>query len=389
LSTTTLSHHSDMHAQLLAAQMENIEANRAYSDQTAGLEQEVLTLRAQVVSLNQQLAASPEIKVSDRDTVILCVIDGNTNLFVPELLADGVAGGRRAAQSLAIRVAEHLNPEGFQSYRGVALWVTLYVNKAFVGDTLADQGICSRQQLEDFLAGFSECTRFSVVDVGFSANTSSKIIETLNVYIRMPHVLRIIVGPGLHLQPYAAVFGQLQDEHLIGKALVLHTTTNHALLDVPELDCVSRFKADNVFVAQDLLPKRLSPLSMPGGIFTPVASTRYSGLVINGGLASPQSPRTPRLIDPSLPLHKQNPPPCNEHYLMRCTKGPSGCKYGHDYVLTPEQLDLLAANAKKAPCNWLKNSLQCPFGDACCWGHVCPNGPSCFHLSKGKCWFKG
>lgn len=31
------------------------------------------------------------------------------------------------------------------------------------------------------------------------------------------------------------------------------------------------------------------------------------------------------------------------------------CKYSHDYLLTPEQLNQLANNAKKAPCNWLKN----------------------------------
>jgi len=33
--------------------------------------------------------------------------------------------------------------------------------------------------------------------------------------------------------------------------------------------------------------------------------------------------------------------------------------------------------------------MPCPFGDKCCWGHVCPNGAKCYHLSKGKCWFKG
>lgn len=33
--------------------------------------------------------------------------------------------------------------------------------------------------------------------------------------------------------------------------------------------------------------------------------------------------------------------------------------------------------------------VPCPYGEKCCWGHVCPNGPKCFHLSKGKCWFKG
>jgi hypothetical protein len=31
--------------------------------------------------------------------------------------------------------------------------------------------------------------------------------------------------------------------------------------------------------------------------------------------------------------------------------------------------------------------LQCPYGNKCCWGHVCPNGPKCFHLSKGLSFF--
>ena len=39
--------------------------------------------------------------------------------------------------------------------------------------------------------------------------------------------------------------------------------------------------------------------------------------------------------------------------------------------------------------NYRFQGVQCPYGDKCCWGHVCPNGPKCFHLSKGKCWFKG
>lgn len=33
----------------------------------------------------------------------------------------------------------------------------------------------------------------------------------------------------------------------------------------------------------------------------------------------------------------------------------SACKYSHDWNLTPEQLILLAKNAKKAPCNFYKN----------------------------------
>lgn len=44
---------------------------------------------------------------------------------------------------------------------------------------------------------------------------------------------------------------------------------------------------------------------------------------------------------------------------------PSICRYSHDYVLSPEQIACLASNAKKAPCNWLKNgeseNLQSPW----------------------------
>jgi hypothetical protein len=30
------------------------------------------------------------------------------------------------------------------------------------------------------------------------------------------------------------------------------------------------------------------------------------------------------------------------------------CKYSHDYLLTPDELGMLAASAKKAPCSFLK-----------------------------------
>jgi hypothetical protein len=36
------------------------------------------------------------------------------------------------------------------------------------------------------------------------------------------------------------------------------------------------------------------------------------------------------------------------------------CKYSHDYLLNQQQLQELANNAKKAPCNWLKNGAFTP-----------------------------
>lgn len=128
----------------------------------------------------------------------------------------------------------------------------------------------------------------------------------------------------------------------------------------------------------------------------------------------------------------ENPPPCNEFYLMTCSKGVRisvGHKLSvHDadgpflsslefastltttsslpnswYRLRTMQRRhhatgskmvghvLLTEAAPLSPCSHINyfEGVQCPYGDKCCWGHVCPNGPKCFHLSKGKCWFKG
>jgi hypothetical protein len=35
----------------------------------------------------------------------------------------------------------------------------------------------------------------------------------------------------------------------------------------------------------------------------------------------------------------------------------AACKYSHDYILTPDQLAMLAVSAKKAPCHFLKKGM--------------------------------
>ncbi|KAG5636431.1 hypothetical protein H0H81_008106 [Sphagnurus paluster] len=179
-----------------------------------------------------------------------------------------------------------------------------------------------------------------------------------------------------------SMFSALEKEQLLGKMVFLHSSS-HQNMDA-RLPALPSLYVDGLFMADKLSGRGFMKLS-------PLTVGSFSTVTTNGGLISPQSPARPggRVIDPGLPLHRQNPPPCNEHYLMSCSKGAAVCKYSHDYILTPEQLALLSSNAKKAPCNWLKNGVQCPYGENCCWGHVCPNGPKCFHLSKGKCWFKG
>jgi hypothetical protein len=240
-----------------------------------------------------------------------------------------------------------------------------------------------------------------LVDVGPKEGTESKIAEYLQTYIRFPQTLRLFLGPGPHS---FAVINSLAQEGLLRHMILLSGDTDApaplARFRLPTLRVAGLFaraQEPRTPTSPVSPPQRaamgLSPVYSAG---SPLSLTSSGSIWDATGLESPQSSISstlppasgPRVIDPTKPLHRQTPPPCNEFYLMTCTKG-SSCKYCHDYNLTPEELETLAANAKKAPCNFLKKGLPCANGDSCCWGHECPNGPECFHYSKGKCWFKG
>ncbi|KAJ6539205.1 hypothetical protein B0H19DRAFT_1177691 [Mycena capillaripes] len=329
---------------------------------------------------HQRLVSSLNRQISKRDLfenqnpLILCVINGDEKLF--NGFAQGQQGGIAAAQELTQQIATYLSAEDLLIFGRISFWITVYYNRGELLDTLIGNNICSVPQFEAFVAGFSQCSpRFSMVDVGYMEGTDTKIKEYIQTYTRFPQTLRVFLAGGRDPQ-YISTFDSLESEQLLGKLVMMNASTDadSGSMSIP----LPSLKLERLFMNQKLQQKP-APLSV-------------RCVNTNGGLISPQSPASHtsgRVIDPSLPLHKQNPPPCNEHYLMTCSKGSAICKYSHEYFLTQEQLASLANNAKKAPCNWLKNGLQCPYGVQCCWGHVCPNGPNCFHLSKGKCWFKG
>ncbi|KAJ7638680.1 hypothetical protein FB45DRAFT_903524 [Roridomyces roridus] len=325
-----------------------------------------------VFTLNQELAKRDLFE--HQSPLILCVINGDNRIFNGPLISQGRPGGYAAAEALTQAIATYLTPEGLgASFGRVSFWITVYFNKGELVDKLVANNICSVDDFDAFLAGFSQTSpRFCLIDVGFTGGTDVKMDEYIQVYARFPQTLRVFVA-GAEDQLYVSTFNALDREKLLGKLVML----NGNAFNLP----FHSLNVDEVFMPQPLPQSGHKPAPLNMNSYGPVS-----------GLISPQSPASQtsgRIIDASLPLHKQNPPPCNEHYLMQCSKGRGACKYSHDYALTPEQLASLANNAKKAPCNWLKNGLDCPYGDKCCWGHFCPNGAKCFHLSKGKCWFKG
>ncbi|KAJ3992268.1 hypothetical protein F5050DRAFT_1789604 [Lentinula boryana] len=390
----------------------------------------------------QQASTPDDFERQSGDPLVLCVINGQQTFFHQTLLTQGFMGGQSAAQHLTRAISEYLTSEDIQitgRLTFLSFWVSIYFNKSELVNMLVGQSICSREQLEGFLAGFSETSpRFTAVDVGIGEGAADrKIREYIRTYTRLPETLRTFLG-GCHESNalYSGAFDCLQSENLLEKLVILrglsedwsdHTFPIHVL------------NVDKLLVQQAPHPsmQQLAPLRVPFLEPAPGPS--------NGGLVSPQSPvrNGVRYPDPRYVSSKvttavrciwliicvsictnasttrnysllidllgctENPPPCNEHYLMACSKGAGACKYSHDYILSPEQLAVLAANAKKAPCNWLKSGadlhnssytqdegslvlgLQCPYGELCCWGHVCPGGSHCFHLRKGKCWFKG
>jgi hypothetical protein len=81
-----------------------------------------------------------------------------------------------------------------------------------------------------------------------------------------------------------------------------------------------------------------------------------------------------RYLDPTIPMSKRmcvrravhdhteqdadKPPPCNNYYLdtkRGCSAGVN-CRYGHNYILTVDQLKELTLNARKTPCPSLNKS---------------------------------
>jgi len=398
LSTTTIERNGELEARVTELEVELAVWKQAHSSVMDMMERDKKAHNARVATLNRQIASLGLLK----DPLILCVIDGDMNIFSPTLLAQGMQGGRQAAQELTKSIAEFLSQEEVQVFGRLSFWVTIYFNKRGLVNMLREEGICGPEQLEAFMSGLSQASpRFLLVDVGPGKDGSDvKIREYLQTYVALPQTMRVFFGSGSDGN-YKSVLLDLEKDELLGKVVLLHGS-NGLPEELRQLS-VSNMQTETLFMAQPPAYVHRRPGSIPlaglnqnittqGGLISPQSETHVTaastsvGPGTNTRVGSNTNGAKP--IDPTKPLHKQFPPPCNEHYLMSCSKG-ANCKYSHDWYLSPEQLETLSKNAKKAPCNYLKNGIECPHGDRCCWGHVCPSGARCFHLSKGKCWFKG
>jgi hypothetical protein len=111
--------------------------------------------------------------MQSQSLLVLCVIDGDACIFNDLLLRQGHEGGRQAAQQLTRAVADYLTSEDIHVLGRLSFWVTIYFNKAVLAGVLERHKLCSPEQLDAFIMGFSQSSpRFILVDVGYGKDAT-------------------------------------------------------------------------------------------------------------------------------------------------------------------------------------------------------------------------
>jgi len=253
-------------------------------------------------------------------------------------------------------------------------------NELIAGNT------CTAEQFDGFFVGLNETRYLNIVEVGSKTDTDRKIEDYLQLFAGLAHTVRVFFGGGSSSHSLS-VMATLETCNASSKLVILRSQTSSpygASARIPSIMLPGLFM--NFPTGQLATPKSAASPS-PFPVSEAAEHDVRAPSPNNWGGWGGQSRQT--TIDPTLPLYKQNPPPCNEHYLMSFCSKEGRCRYSHEYDLTEEQLATLARNAKQSPCWFLNNDRECQFGSNCCWGHVCPFGIKCQFSIKDKCRFKG
>ncbi|KIJ38463.1 hypothetical protein M422DRAFT_781394 [Sphaerobolus stellatus SS14] len=316
-------------------------------------EQEKVLFQKQVNRLERNIGS-----LKDDNPLVLCLIDGDGNIFSSDLLAQGRAGGAQAAQLLTKGITDYLienedNASDSSCISGRAkIWVSVYCNKSGLQETITSRQLCTTEQFEAFIVGFNHASPlFSIIDVGHGKEAAdTKIKECLRVFTRFPQTCKVFFGGG-HDNGYATTLNALNNEGYLDKVILLRGYHEVAF--------------------------ELRALQLPYAEFEGVFMTRklpYNPSRKPSAHSSGDSERRPAKIShgpqPSITKHKVkshlapimlasgtkfDPPPCNFHYLAVC-KSAGNCRYGHDYQLTPDDLTIMRVNAKKSPCGHANRS---------------------------------
>ncbi|KAG8923492.1 hypothetical protein FRC02_011110 [Tulasnella sp. 418] len=390
-------------------------------------EHEKEELAAKVLRLETSLHS-----LQNDNPLIVCLMDGDGAIFSEDLLIRGREGGRQAAAILTHTIKGYLNHESSTNYtlHSYQIYAAIYYNGPGLRNILIQNKVCDMKDFTEFVEGFNQATPlFTLVDVGGGKEAAdAKLKESLRLFIRLPQTQYVFFG-GAHDNGYLHTLRSFQTEGLLHKIIILKGNSKMARDVETYIDEMSIAIAEcpDLFLRLKLKPRPgLGPSaveSTSGGRTSPNKAQRHNikkttatpsssiaGNDIGSDLGdlSPavtpvvQSGKVFRPIDPTkcpvlyisslndIPnANSEKPPPCNNYYITTCKRG-SNCPYGHDYLLTPEQLESLRETVKKTvPCPDVNANKPCLAGNTCPFAHSCPGGPNCWHLKQGKCRFKG
>ena len=112
---------------------------------------------------------------------MLCLIDGDGNIFSPELVSTGHTGGGQAAHLLNRGITQHLKTLTGTSTKNPQIWVTIYCNLTGLRDTFINYHHCTVEQYNAFIDGFNMAAPlFSIVDAGSSKEAADTKLKGLS-----------------------------------------------------------------------------------------------------------------------------------------------------------------------------------------------------------------
>ncbi|KAH9946643.1 hypothetical protein B0H21DRAFT_778993 [Amylocystis lapponica] len=202
-------------------------------------DEEKKALSKNVLKLERNIGA-----LREDNPLILCLIDGDGNIFSQDLITLGQVGGRQAAMLLTKGLTDHLasiDPSDAATPGRGQVWLTIYCNKSGLLETLLGNNVCTTEQFDAFVIGFNQASPlFAIVDVGSGKEAAdSKIKECLRVFTRFPQTSRVFFGGG-HDNGYTSTLNYLQNEGLLDKVILLrgYKDLAHELksLELPHLE---------------------------------------------------------------------------------------------------------------------------------------------------------
>jgi hypothetical protein len=112
---------------------------------------------------------------------VMCLVDGDGNIFSPELVSTGHTGGAQAALLLNRGIMENLKALEGPSTKSPQIWLTIYCNLNGLRDTFINHHHCSMEQYNAFVEGFNKASPlFSIVDVGSSKEAADTKLKGLS-----------------------------------------------------------------------------------------------------------------------------------------------------------------------------------------------------------------